>query len=369
MNRTISTCGRDKHQKISEEIRQQIESGEYQPGDRLPSYAELSKTFGVAANTVSLALRVLEQSGSVVRQQGRGVFVNDREDQGSSASSRSVNSGLVGFVLDNAESFYWAGLIRGAREGAEYYRRQLLLLGTDSCINWETLGGVILSGSGCEVVLSQMPPHLPCVSLFDPFEGTVGVVANYRDGVRQVIHHLVDLGHRRIACMVQPHPLFQLESYIDGYRSALRDAGIKPKRDWLRYFATAKNATGDSVDDYYRTRGYESMAAWLRDGWREVSCTALFVQNDCAAIGVIDALQQAGLRVPADVSVVSFDGSILCEHTTPRLTAVQMPLYDMGRRGVEALLQTMEDPRRSAETIVLPVELMERASTAPPGVL
>src|SRR5690606_19753497 len=116
----------------------------------------------------------------------------------------------------------------------------------------------------------------------------------------------------------------------EGYRAALCEAGIEPRHEWERLLWN----WGEFV-----LRGRRGMKDWFADGFSKTGITALLVQNDRAAIGAIQALQQAGLRVPHDVSVVGFDSTDECELSSPRLTSVHVPLAEIGNAAVEMLMQ------------------------------
>jgi DNA-binding LacI/PurR family transcriptional regulator len=97
-------------------------------------------------------------------------------------------------------------------------------------------------------------------------------------------------------------------------------------------------------------------------------------QNDESAIGIIEALQEAGLRVPQDVSVVGFDGAELARHYRPQLTTLHVPLHEIGARGAQLLIEQMDgsherhrsDAPETHETIMLPAQLQIGGTTASP---
>ena len=92
--------------------------------------------------------------------------------------------------------------------------------------------------------------------------------------------------------------------------------------------------------------------------------TAVVAHNDLIAIGAMKAYNEAGLRVPADISVVGFDDIAAASYVQPPLTTVAYPKRQMGRAGIEMLLGRLSSPERmSTGTLKLPVELVVRAST------
>jgi LacI family transcriptional regulator len=98
---------------------------------------------------------------------------------------------------------------------------------------------------------------------------------------------------------------------------------------------------------------------------RERPFTALFAYNDISAIGSIRALQEAGLRVPEDVSVVGFDDIRIAVHNNPTLTTVRQPLEKMGETAARTLLERLDDQKPWIPKIVIEPEFVVRDSTGP----
>jgi LacI family transcriptional regulator len=112
--------------------------------------------------------------------------------------------------------------------------------------------------------------------------------------------------------------------------------------------------------------GHKPMQTLLK---KKRDFTAIFCFNDIAAIGAIRALKDAGLSVPGDVSVVGFDDIQSAEYATPSLTTVRQPLFEMGRRGAQVLLERIADRKKEyAGEIVMTSELVVRESTGPASV-
>ena len=99
---------------------------------------------------------------------------------------------------------------------------------------------------------------------------------------------------------------------------------------------------------------------------RKVPFTALFAYNDISAIGAIRAFEEAGLRVPEDISVVGFDDIALAAFSIPALTTVRQPLMKMGRIAAQTLLDRIEDRAPYIPEIAVEPDLIIRNSTAPP---
>lgn len=179
------------------------------------------------------------------------------------------------------------------------------------------------------------------------------VMADNRRGAADAIGHLLELGHTEIAVITG---LLANDSSagerLEGVRRALKAAGLTlPPR---------RCVSGD----------YEMASA--EEGARQLLCspdrpTALFVTNNLMTLGALRAIAQLGLSVPGDISLVGFDDMDWYPVANPPVTAVAQPAYEIGARAAQRLLLRIRSRRRlKPEKILLPTELIVRASTAPP---
>src|SRR3954451_23802111 len=167
-------------------------------------------------------------------------------------------------------------------------------------------------------------------------------------GARLATEHLIALGHRRIACVVFDLSFVAARERLEGYEAALRGAGIAVDEGLI-------------VETGYRV-GTHSIPGDLLG--RE-DYTAIFAAADMTAAGVLGALRSAGRRVPDDTSLVGFDDIPLAEFLDPPLTTVRVPAVQVGEAVARALLDRLAG-QTEVRRILLPVELMVRASSAPP---
>ena len=165
------------------------------------------------------------------------------------------------------------------------------------------------------------------------------------------------MGHRRIAYLGFKYSL-PIAVRIIGYGSAFASLGLPYDHRWIRDMLE----TGESMTVVAR----RAMENWFNDDWHELGCTAVVAQNDKVAIGAMQALHAAGLRVPQDVSVVGFDDIGECEVCTPRLTTIAVPLEEIGERAIELLAAQIRGDSLEIRPTVLPTRLVVRESTAPP---
>ena len=192
--------------------------------------------------------------------------------------------------------------------------------------------------------MSPMGPH-------SAVQNVTNIVLDHHRAVESAVVHLYGLGHRRIAFMRGPHAIpdseYRWES-IQQVASEIDSAGWSTEK--------GQHPMAPEI-------GYKPMQGLLE---KSRDFTAIFCFNDISAIGAIRALKDAGLRVPEDVSVVGFDDIQSAAYSTPSLTTVRQPLFEMGQRGAKVLLDRIANREASypAEIVMAP-ELVIRESTGP----
>jgi DNA-binding LacI/PurR family transcriptional regulator len=178
------------------------------------------------------------------------------------------------------------------------------------------------------------------------------VKSDNADGARQVVEHLLALGHRRIAFIIgQTMDLPGMERLF-GSQQALAQAGLTMDPTLVR-------ACGWDTDNAYDAA--QLLLAERRD------FTAIVAGSDLMAVGILRALYEHGLRVPDDLSVTGFDDVDLCRYTYPPLTTVRQDRQAMGEGAVQRLLSMIDDEgeEREPSPLIVPTSLVVRRSTGP----
>jgi LacI family transcriptional regulator len=216
---------------------------------------------------------------------------------------------------------------------------------------------VIFAGSGLDdpVANEEMGKHLAAmraygaavVHLSPHAFGEPEVRVDNAGGIASMVGALVALGHRRIAFLAGPTSLFVARERLAGYRRGLDDAGI-PFDERLAVSTP-----------FSREGGIEGVERLLAGG---APFTAICAASDVLALGAMQRLGQAGIGVPAQVSVAGFDDIPTAAMIAPALSTVRLPLHEIGRLGFELaermLAGEWPEPR------LVPAELVLRASTA-----
>jgi DNA-binding LacI/PurR family transcriptional regulator len=193
---------------------------------------------------------------------------------------------------------------------------------------------------------SGSPSPVPPGTKARPDELVMG--ADEVGGARSAAEHLLALGHRTVHHIGGTQGWSATARRVAGWRDALSDAGIEPppvvRGDW-----TPRS-------------GYEAATELLRRG----GVTAIFAANDHMAIGAIRAVEQAGLRVPEDVSIVGFDDAPEAEFLSTPLTTVRQDFAEVTRLAVHRLVRTIEGRPPAERHRLVPAQLVVRESAAPP---
>jgi DNA-binding LacI/PurR family transcriptional regulator len=201
----------------------------------------------------------------------------------------------------------------------------------------EELAGLV--AEGFPIILQGSLPDVPVPS----------VDIDNRAGARTAVEHLIGLGHRRIGCITNaPLAYTAAADRVAGYGEALAAAGIGLDPDLVIEGA------------FDAASGHVAMTSLLAT---HNPITAVFVASDIVAFGALRALREAGLRVPADISVVGFDDIPLARHFDPPLTTIRLPANALGVAAGRALVDRLTG-RPTSERTLLPTELIVRESTA-----
>jgi LacI family transcriptional regulator len=169
-------------------------------------------------------------------------------------------------------------------------------------------------------------------------------------GGRLAAQHLIELGHTSLVEIAGPADVSSFERRSTGFRQAAASAGVEVAE-------VADTAIEPTVAEGRR------IARAILDTQSNVTC--FFAHNDLMALGVLDVLNERGLRCPEDVSVVGYDDLPLTAYTTPALTTVRLPGYQLGRMAAEIAVSLSEADGDPTDLTIAPT-LVERESTGPP---
>jgi DNA-binding LacI/PurR family transcriptional regulator len=267
----------------------------------------------------------------------------------------------VGVLLNDLHNPFFAEIASGIEDDASALGYRLLIITggrrqqreramLEALLEYRTDGLILVSPrmSGSQIAADVGP--LPCVVIGRKLRsGHIDcVMTDEAIGGHVAIEHLVELGHEDIV-HVDGGQGAGAAPRRAGYLKAMDDAGLKRR---------AKVIPGDFTED----AGVAAAAKLLRAG---ALPTAVFAANDLVALGLIDRLEQDGVRIPEDISVVGYDNTFVAGLNHIRLTTVNQPRHEMGREAL-ALLLERAGGRAARATRLHEPKLVVRSTTAPP---
>ena len=170
-------------------------------------------------------------------------------------------------------------------------------------------------------------------------------------GVEEAVSHLLELGHRRIACLAWPEESLTGQYRLQGYRKAMAEAGLTIDSAWIVRTENLYNHA------YRATQNWLTLPADQRP-------TAVVALTDLMAIGVMNAAADAGLDVGRDLAVVGFDDAPITGYLRPALTSLRQPISEAGERVVSMLIQLVRGEQPEPAHALLKPRLIVRDSTA-----
>jgi LacI family transcriptional regulator len=251
-------------------------------------------------------------------------------------------------IVDTIEAASYGSLLFTCTRGDESMRQfaaQVSAKSFDGLLVIEPEGTLEYIGSlhakGLPVVMIDDRGHEPVFP---------SVATTNRAGARAAAEHLLDVG-RRAPVVVRGDMQFGCTTErLEGFAEVFAEAGHPLRAEAV-------------VDGDFRFElGHSAVAQLIRAG---VEFDSVFAHNDLSAAGAMQALREAGIRVPNDVSVVGFDDIPFAAYTDPGLTTVHQPLHEMGERAVQMLLSSFESPLPDGSRRVIPASLTVRGSSVP----
>lgn len=280
-----------------------------------------------------------------------------------SLRTRSVNT--IGMIISDINNPFYSSIIRGVQIAAEEAGYCMILCDTHdddltemkyiSMLKEQFVKGIILSSTfvmdSIIKELREQDIKYVMVNRMTTESDAPYIRTDDIKGEMDAVRYLIGLGHKRIAHISGPFYADTSIKRIQGYTRALVEGGIKYDN---RYLAEASR--------FEEKEGYEACKRLLerKDIKRP---TAITTGNDLLAIGATHAIQEAGLKIPDDISLVGYNDIWMCEHLNPPLTTVHSPLCQMGRKAFEVLHAMLNGEDEKVErSSIFSAELVIRES-------
>lgn len=347
------------YEQIYDDLAEQIRTKHYKEGDRVPSEKELAELYNVSRITSKKALELLANEGFIIRLPGKGSFVREFNELEKSAmiqtaEIKKANRLLIGLVMTDFDYSYGTKIVHGVEEASREHEcfpvirrtmgtienevnavRELLHLGVDGLIVFPAQGEYFN-----EEILKLVINKFPLVLIDRYFKGIAATSISTDNVVasRKAIDYLFDLKHQHIG-LLSPPPIdtTAIEERIEGFIEAHDEKGIAVNKAlWLNDITstlpnqfTEKNIKADQ----------EKIKKHLQNN---PEITALFAVEYNIALIAKKAIQELQLRVPEDISIISFDSPDLPYQDVFTFTHLKQQEKEIGRKAVEHIIKMKE---------------------------
>jgi len=327
---------------------------------------DIARKAGVSVATVSKVMNGYDDIGEVTKAKVLKIIEeNNYRPNANAQSLRTNKSFLVGlFFKDHQDSGvkhpFFRGIISGLEEKLLENNYDMILFSA----NWEDQFSYL---EKCEfrnvdgAILMGMPrddPKLPellnakipsvFIDLDMSAERASYIISDNEEGARKAVRHLAELGHQKIATIEGEEITVPTQKRLAGYKAEMEAQNLEIRDEWViqgRF----------SVDG-----GYQAMKEILR---LKDKPTAIFCQGDEIAVGAMQAIKEAGLKVPDDFSIVGFDDIEISQYLNPALTTIRQKKEEMGIEAAKMVIELINNQKEKIEPEIIDTELIVRNST------
>lgn len=328
---------------------------------------DVAKRAGVATMTVS---RVINNSGYVSEATRAKVELAIAElgyvPNMLGPSLRFNQTNTLALILTDITNPFWTTLARGVEDAAQEKGYSVILCNTDespqkqdqylTMLLKRRIDGILFVPADNDANPVQLiQKHKISVVLLDRNVPDVDVDIVRGDsfgGAYQLAQHLIELGHKYIAILSGPKNISTSVERVAGFCRAMEEAGLDHNLENVYWGSFSQNLGCEMAEQALKTTPRP---------------TAFLAVNNFIANGALQTFSEFGLRVPEDVSLVTFDDIPAIINPVPYLTVASQPAYEMGYQATQLLLTRLanEGPKERQE-IVLPTKILIRESSAPP---
>ncbi len=348
--------------QIRQQITWLIASGDIKKGDHLPPIRELATQLGIHMHTVRQAYHALEADKLVETRPKRGTIVISTDIYRLTYRTSNLPSHTIGILVPSRNPFY-SPYLQGIEDEArktndllftcytlydktspDRFTRQLIAKGVDGIIATSLESAIIQTQGG------PLPKSLPpVVYVDDPAQKVNSIVIDNEGAGYQITAHLVKKHrYRRIGLITPPIAWQNVRDCYDGYRRALAEAGIEFDERLVA-----------EVPFFTPENGYQGVKQLLA---LKSPPRAIFAVADILAVGAVQAIKEAGLRIPEDIAIAGYNNIEVTALMEPPLTTASVPTYEMGVAAMTMLNNLRTNRPVEKRRVVMSTELIVRRS-------
>jgi LacI family fructose operon transcriptional repressor len=331
----------------------------------MPSIKDVAEKAGVSVATVSRVFSDRPHVRAEVRQHVLAVATQlGYRPSRIARNLRKQSTHIIGLLVSDVRNPFFVEIARAIEDVANSHQMSVFLCNTDEnpqkeqtylhTLLDELVAGIILvpTQEKVENFGFLLESGIPIVTIDRSIEGAAvdSVVSDNSQSAHQITSYLIKLGHQRIGAVIGLEKSTTGRERLQGFKRAMADHGLNINEDLIRCIDPTERASEPVVSQ------------WLAS---DTPPSAIFSGNSLITMGTINAIHNAGLSIPEQISVAGFDDTIWMPHIGHGITVISQPVYEMGRTAAELLFQRMAEPTRSPREVVLKGKLIERGSIRP----
>jgi LacI family transcriptional regulator len=354
------------YQQVAADIRRQIVAGQMPVGARIPTHRDLAVQYGVSIITINKALSGLVSEGLLYSHVGRGTFVMVRPASTSGIAAPTT----VGFILRDLSSPFFSLVAHGAQERADALGVGILFASSSNRLDREeeqlrrlrTIGihGLIIVSMSRTYRLSESIQVLhdadfPYVMIsYTAGDEVPFVGVDLAEAGHLAAQHLLAQGRKRFGYLIDKVGSLNGELRVSKYKQTLADAGMTIDPEFV--FEYPFEGEWNDYNSGYAV-GEEIAKLSSRPD-------AMFAFNDLGALGMLDGLIDAGIRVPDDVAIVGLDDIELAARSRVPLTTLRQPVKEIGARALDFVLARIRGEHPVRRQLLEPQLIVRASSTS-----
>ncbi|HCM1068008.1 substrate-binding domain-containing protein [Vibrio parahaemolyticus] len=325
---------------------------------------DIAKLAGVSTSTVSHVINKTRFVSEEISERVNNA-AKELNYYAPSALARSLKvnrTKTIGMLVTTSTNPFFGEVVKGVERSCYHKGYSLILCNTEgdnermrqsiNTLLQKRVDGLVLMCSSLEgerIDVFERYPDIPVVVMdWGPMLFTSDKIQdNSLRGGYLAAKYLIDCGHTEIGCITGPLIKHQAQMRYEGYKRAMNEAGLEFNANWI------------IESDFECEGGYQ---AFKKMAERGTLPSSIFVSNDMMAMGVINAANELGIKVPDDLSIIGYDDIHIAKFMSPSLTTIHQPKYRLGQAAVETLVRRLDDKSNEAQVVQLEPTLVVRNS-------